>query len=215
MHLDAEIIDIGININSPQHIAYAFNSSMDACFDAGADTVMFVAGDAYITEAGNAFINNHIKEYTEPGLMMVQAVELYCKVWETFVISISTKENRVTYGVQGDGALVYYKGEELNRQGSLSHDESLILDLGYLSTYIFSRKMISHDFVWPNPNKKKWLRMYGNDKASAVRHRYLELRHYMKRPLQPINYEIYKDLIEKLNLQEDYAMCNKILEEFV
>lgn len=209
MNLDADIIDIGLGISTPSDIAKAINISMKVCFDTGADYVVWVFGDLYVTDKGDKFMAESISN-NACGSIPSMGVSLYTIMYaHADQVVINSRDNRPLRDPIADGEAL------LVRPIPLTSDLSLILDIGYIGTPQYYTKMRNHVHIWPDPYKAKWAKAYESGHiAEAVRAAYKSIHRWRGAPLVPMDYETNKELIERLNLQEDFAFCNKILKEF-
>ena len=210
LNLDAEIIDIGLGISVPSDIPKAINKSLDTCFDRGTDWLVFIHGDLYMTEYGDRFIYNGIKDgHSASGTIPVMGVSLYSIMYvHNSLLTINSRDSRARHNPDADG------DEMLVQPDAWTQDLSLLLDIGYMGLEQYYTKTRNHVHIWPEDFKRNWLRMYERgDKAGCVRATYKAMRVWRCAPLVPINLDIYRDLLEKMNLMDDYAFCTSLMPQ--
>lgn len=81
-YVDADIIPIDISIATPSDIPRAFNRTIETCFNLGADWVVFIYGDLYLTQLGDTLISEHLHD---PGAVVgtipSMGVQLYTEMY--------------------------------------------------------------------------------------------------------------------------------------
>lgn len=219
---DAMVVPTGISINVPSDIPKAQNVCLDMCYNTiGANNVVYIMGDQYLTGKGDQFIRNSIwGGFT--GSIPSMGVSLYSKMWvHYFQLIISNYDNRITYNEKADGE------ETVEFCNVLTQDLDLALDIGYISTEAYYKHLRNHIHIWGKPDvhydyKKRWLltyegwvHAYDNVVLDYVTRMACKAMVKAKqRSLEPIDVNIYSDLIDKMGLWLDYERVSKIVQEF-
>ncbi len=92
----------------------------------------------------------------------------------------------------------------------------MFLDFGYLGTPQYYAKMDNHQHIWGKDKHKAMFLKYWNRgyKETAARLAYKALKNYNRVGLIGLNMDVYGELIERLDLMEDYNFCLKYLLEY-
>lgn len=208
--LDATIVDIGIGISKPSDIPRAQNAAIDQCFRMGADWVIYIHGDHYLSAGGDIFLREACQvasgnpvQYTIP----VYGVKLYCAHFvHAFTITISHKTARIIYDEQGDGVRCNIWNPCVEPSAHVAYD------IGYIGMPQYKAKMENHGIIWnDSTHKDLWLKMYERNMALAVQFAYKEIRWSMSGKLEPIDLEHYGMLLNRMDLMADYNYCMGIL----
>jgi len=215
MKLDAEIIGIGIDINIPSDIPRAFNRTLDIGFDLGADVVVFIHGDMYLTDRGDEHLFRMINNNPNPlGSMYGMGVQLYA--WQynhPFQLTISSRdpERRAIVDPKGDGENMIRGG------GSWTEDITMLLDIGYYNSFQYYTRLKSHVNVWGHEGwKDEVIKLYeSGEKRQAIARAYKEIRAWARKPLEPANMEPYRNLMDRFDLWEDHKFCLDILKDYL
>lgn len=214
--VNAELIDIGVGVSYPPDIANAQNACVNYCFDIlGADWLVYMQGDQYLTLVGDTYLAERIREISDhPNIytISVMCVALYSYMWNhQTTITISHKETRIIYDMTGDGA-------NCNTYNPMVSDgNNLFLDIGYLGLPQYYGKMVNHKEIWKDgdPYKSHWLKVYSRDVDEAVRMAYKSIAKVKQRSIEPIDFSIYEDIINRLQLREDYIYCKSIMDNIL
>lgn len=209
-NIDADIINIDIDISNPTHIPIAQNACVRYCFDVlGTDWLMYAQGDQYMTPAGDASIHAFIMG--NPSLIStvsVMHIQLYAYLWNhQSPVTISHKSAPVVYDVTSDGATCNVHNPAAPDGNGWFHD------VGYMGLPQYAGKMNSHRHIWNDgdPYKAQWLALYAVDKDAAVRMIYKTIKRYMRADINPLEFSVYENTLTRMGLIDDYNYCMSIL----
>jgi hypothetical protein len=212
MDLDVKVVDIGMQIHAPSDIAVALNKTVDVGFELGFDWVVLIFGDLYLTVEGDEFIAGCIRQGKGPGGMIpVLGTSLYSSMYiHNNQININSVDYRPCRVEVADG-------EEMEIYPEAWTDNPLLaLDLGYLGTKQYYRKMKNHVNIWPDQYKREWIRMYESGNIDgAIEMAYGSMRFWRGAPLSLFPYDAYKLMIDRLNLHDDFERCKSIMSKFM
>lgn len=209
---DANICNIGVSIDVPSDIPVALNKTIDTAFIMGADVVVMIYGDIYLTPLGDDFLSVNIASVDEPFATLPSiGVDLYVEMSNhRATLTVSSKNKRAKSNELADGEEMVSVGDPW------SDDPTMLLDIGYLSTDMYYAHLRNHASIWGmDPFKAQFMKLYerGNMRE-AIRHAYKEIRNWARKPLVATNMTPYKDIMDRLHLWEDYNMCMSVLKEF-
>ena len=202
--LPQEIINIEFKISVPTDIPIAYNKCTQYLWDViGADWVVWCSGDEYITRAGDDYLYKCMEDGVT-GAMPIMHHMLYAPQYcHANTLSIMNTKDRIIFDETADG-----EGCEIMPPRICADDNTMFLDFGYLGTPQYSRKMDNHRYIWgEDDHKTLFLKLWNaGRKNEAVMLVYKALKDWGG-TLEEINLEVYGELIERLDLMEDYKYC--------
>ncbi len=213
-----EIINIDRKVSVPTDIPKAFNKCIDYIWDVyKADWIVWCFGDEYITKAGDKFLCKFIQAGIDGTGMLAGTVPImhYMLYAEQYVhpgtIQImSDGIGRITFDEMEDG-------EKSNvRNPICAEDNDMFLDFGYLGSPQYHGKMYSHQYIWgEDGHKTLFLKLWMcGEWGKAMQLVYKSLKEYKGGTLEEIDLGVYGELIERLDLMDDYNFCLKHLREY-
>lgn len=204
------IINIGIPINRPSDIPIAFNACIDYCYaNYAIDALVWSHADVRLTKAGMDFVIDHYKSGEDLSLSFMH-VQLYVQMWHVYgALILSYRSNPLCYDLSGDGSV-----NNIVDHKHVDTDQNLLQDLGYLTVYHYFKKMDSHNQVWAREHYKTTvLNHYRHNLTAALRYAYTNIRQSNGRILEPIDRNVYSELLDRYGTQAEYDMCCNLMRE--
>ena len=214
--VNIEFVNLDIIIKSPPDIARMCNASMQWCWNDGAEWVMSSTADQCLTTKGVLAIQDYINI---PGnvnyaTFLSWNAQLYAQICCLHNGALVAHRSRPVKHVAGNA--VMYEADMQSKptngmyteRSYINKDMDCLLGFDYLGVPQYKAKMYSHNYIWPDTYKTKWLNLYAKNPTAAIR---LVYSMNDNRPLKVIDMNIYQDLIALLGLKDDFALCMSIL----
>ncbi len=216
--VDAELVDIERSICVPSDIPKAQNACIKYCFDLGADYVVYMMGDQYLTKEGDRYIKERINELGDEAHCGIPTmnIQMYSYMWKHhWQLSISTKTHIIEYNEKADG------DETVGLWPRPTDRIDLLQDIGYMGTEAYYMHLKNHMHIWipPDPHytyKLHWIKLYERGNIDeAVQLAYQAIRKSKGIGVEPIDTTLYKELLDKMDLWSDYVFCSNIMKGYV
>jgi hypothetical protein len=214
-----EIINIDRKISVPTDIAKAFNKCVNYIWDTyKADWIVWCHGDTHMTEIGDKLIRKFIQAGIDGTGLMAGTVPIM-----SYMLYAQQYNHPGTMQIMsaGAGRITFYEtadGEESNVWNPICADgNDMFLDFGYLGVPQYYGKMNNHQHIWgQDKHKALFMKLWNRgEREKAVRLAYKSLKDYRGGVgLIGLNMDVYGELIERLELMDDYKFCSKFLLEY-
>lgn len=221
------VVVLNHKIRKPVDIAIAQNLSVQWIQenDQHADFIFYQQADLIITPEGTDFAQKWVKEFDGRELVVGLAaaqnklfVELLDNPNGGVLFHRSWKFVSVEDGwevLNVPSPFSYRKSEKPWMSPTLVNEQRPMMDLGYISTDAYIRKLINHARIWPDGDwKQKLLKVYQADKREGIRQTFLRIAKFEEskgKPVVVVPYAgQYKWLIDKMGLQSEYNLIKSV-----
>jgi len=216
------VVILGHRINEPADIGLAQELSVAWMRkEDGADVVGYQQADLCLTSHGVRAVLELMETYSDPSTIVfgVAAImsKLYCETYHMPTGCFFLGETE--YSSPGDGWENYHKQEGMARKSGITGliekpgDPRFMIDLGYLSTDMWYRKIINHERIWGEQYHLTELKkLFGRDTRAAIKLGLRYIQNEVTGPVRVVEYDgAYKHAIDRLGMYEDYCLVRDVL----
>ncbi len=191
------------------------NQCLTKMWDTGADYIVWCEADQYVTKEGAEMIVDFCHSQPDGvGTVGVNYNMLWAFSYEfshTCMFASRSKRNTIIFN---DGFRIT-DILAIPRHIPSSECNKYILDIGYISLHKYYKKMVNHQFLWPDIYKVQWQRLYESGKIEeCIRLAYKGMIQCNHRKPTPLNLEEYSEIINKVNVRDgEIQLCWDILNK--
>lgn len=221
-----EIIQIDQKIIIPEDIRFAQNKAVNWIkANTNTEFIFYQQADLLLTPHGEKIATDWIADYdgnTKSISLCVAQNKLFVELFDNPNGGVLFHKSW-EYEAEDDGWFLknsyspysYRFSSDPWNHPTLVNDARPMMDLGYITTDAYMRKLICHGKIWPDKEwKERLYKIYQQDKIQGIRETFKRIEQYEEskgKPMKIVEYKgQYKWLIDTFGFNDEYEMIKKI-----
>lgn len=212
------IVVLEKGITHPNDIGIAETASFDfmKAHD-DADFIGYQVADEVLTPAGVAVIQKLLPKASAPFAISALKNQLYVELWHS-PLALVLFPRDYSFKSLGDGWDRRYLAVDDSWRGIPPYREEdrsppYMIDLGYMSTDAYYRKLVNHNRIWPDRKKPRGREAFDLDLAEGIQWGLENIARMTAKIPVVLEYSgFYRYVIDRLGLYADYMLVKSVAE---